>query len=258
MIDGNLGRTFKTFVRTVLPKKIVTKIDEIRNPPLFTYEQDGLKTKHNADFMNDPNFKKAYEAGAATGSWNGVSIHWRAFVACWAASIGSRLEGDFVECGVNKGGLARTAIEYVDFRNLKKRFFLLDTYEGLSGKYLTDAERRGGTKEGGYEPCYDAVVRTFSSYGSQAVIIKGPVPETLPQVTAAKIAYLSIDMNCVLPEIAAAETFWPRLSTGAVIVLDDYGWSPHYEQKKAFDIFAKERGVMVLALPTGQGIIVKS
>lgn len=247
----------KTAISALLPEKWAKTLRDLKNHSKYTYDQDGLKTLHNADFMHDPKFMKAYKAGTSTGSWNGSAVHWRAFVACWAADIGSRLEGDFVECGVNKGGLAFTVAEYVGLNTLNKRFFLLDTFEGLSAKYITQAERDSGIKEGGYEPCYDAVVRTFQVYGNKAIIIKGPVPETLPQVTADKIAFLSIDMNCALPEIAAAELFWPRLSRGGVIVLDDYGWSPHIEQKKAFDNFAKDRGVMVLGLPTGQGIIIK-
>ena len=41
------------------------------------------------------------------------------------------------------------------------------------------------------------------------------------------------------------------------MVLDDYGWRPHILQKQAWDAFAVERGVRILALPTGQGLIVK-
>jgi len=84
------------------------------------------------------------------------------------------------------------------------------------------------------------------------------VPETLPQVCADKICYLSLDMNCAEPEIAAAEYFWPRLESGAVIVLDDYGYSDEYlRQKRAFDEFARAKEVQVLLLPTGQGLIFK-
>ena len=42
-------------------------------------------------------------------------------------------------------------------------------------------------------------------------------------------------MNIVLPEIAAIEFFWDRLVPGAMVLLDDYGWSTHTAQKLAFD-----------------------
>lgn len=230
------------------------------NRPVYgkvRYNQDGLATTHNADFMREPRFAAAYAAGEATGSWTFGDLHWRAYIVCWAAERGAALQGDFVECGVNRGGYALTVMKYVDFPNLEKKFYLLDTYEGLVERLITPEEKAAGVRAGEYEPCYDAVVRTFNPYGDQVRIIKGIVPDTLPQVDAERIAFLSIDMNTRDPEIAAAAHFWDRLVSGAVVVLDDYGWRKHIEQKKAFDEFAKRRGTSVLALPTGQGLIFK-
>ena len=61
---------------------------------------------------------------------------------------------------------------------------------------------------------------TFRDFPN-VVIVPGMVPETLSSVKAEKICDLSLDMNAAVPEIAAAEYFWPRMSSGAVIVLDD-------------------------------------
>jgi hypothetical protein len=227
--------------------------------PLYgkaTYNQDGLATVHDAEFMHEPRFAAAYAAGKATGSWTFGDLHWRAYIVCWAAARGADLAGDFVECGVNRGGYALSVIRYVDFEKLPKTFFLLDTYEGLVERLISPEERARGVRVGEYEPCYDAVKRTFEPY-TNVEIIRGAVPDTLPLVTAEKIAFLSLDMNTRDPEIAAAEHFWDRLSSGAAIVLDDFGWRKHREQKVAFDEFARRRNVEVLALPTGQGLILK-
>lgn len=229
-------------------------VPELVTGPL-TYNWDGLATVHNCDFVRDGRFMKSYQLGKSTGSWGGEQIHWRAFVACWAADKGSRLEGDFVECGVNRGGLSRAVLDYVNFSALDKTFYLLDTFCGLEDRWISDAERARGIRPNGYEECYAGALKTFE--GFRAVIIRGAVPETLHQVKAAKVCYLSIDMNCAAPEIAAAEYFWDKLVPGAVIVLDDYGWRGHEEQKAAFDRFAPERGAAVLPLPTGQGLIFK-
>jgi O-methyltransferase len=221
-----------------------------------TYNEDGLVSTHNADFMHETRFAAAYAAGQATGSWTFGDLHWRAYIVCWAAERGAKLVGDFVECGVNRGGYALSVINYVDFAKLPKTFYLLDTYEGLVERYISPEEKAHGVRAGEYEPCYDAVIKTFSPY-SNVEIIKGTVPETLPRVKAEQIAFLSLDMNTRDPEIAAAECFWDRLVSGAAIVLDDFGWRKHLEQKRAFDEFARKRGVQVLALPTGQGLILK-
>jgi len=230
---------------------------ELISGPL-TYNREGLATVTNCDFLNDPRFQEAYRLGEQTGSWKDAKIHWRIHVLCWAADKASRLEGDFVECGVNRGGFSRAIMHFVDFPRLGKTFYLLDTFCGLEDRLVSDAERKRGIGVGKwfqYEECYEAVCKTFEDL--PVVIVRGVVPETLPQVKAAKVCYLSIDMNCVAPEIAAAEYFWDKLVPGAVIVLDDYGWKAHYEQKLAFDRFAARKGVMVLTLPTGQGLIFK-
>ena len=59
------------------------------------------------------------------------------------------------------------------------------------------------------------------------------------------------------PEIAAAHFFWDKIVPGGVVILDDYGFKGHEEQKAAFNEFAKQKNVPILQLPTGQGIIFK-
>ncbi|WP_051309255.1 TylF/MycF/NovP-related O-methyltransferase [Desulfogranum japonicum] len=259
-----IRKILRDIVPTSVRKQIIhcinTHSGNYINRPIYgkvTYNEDGFATTHNSDFKNDAQFSAAYAAGKATGSWTFGDLRWRAYIVCWAAERGAKLEGDFVECGVNRGGYALAVIKYINFEMLKKKFYLLDTYKGVVEQQITPEEKAAGVRAGEYEDCYEAVTRTFSSYGEQVKIIKGIVPDTLQQVDAEKIAFLSIDMNTRDPEIAAAKYFWHRLVSGAVIVLDDYGWRKHIEQKKAFDDFAKERGTSVLVLPTGQGLIFK-
>jgi O-methyltransferase len=108
-----------------------------------------------------------------------------------------------------------------------------------------------------YQECYEEVLETFSPFPN-AHIVRGIVPEFLPEVKADKVCYLSLDMNCADPEIAALEHFWPRLSTGAIVVMDDYAHLGYTKQKLALDEFARAQKVMILGLATGQGILVKN
>ena len=146
-------------------------------------------------------------------------------------------------------------MDYVDFRASGKTFYLLDTFDGLVDEYISESERAHGRIAGGYLECYDDVVKTFAGFPVR--IIRGPVPETLPQVEAETISYLSIDMNCAAPETAAIRHFWPRLVSGGVVVHDDYGFAGMDEQRHAFDGFAAEVNLKVLQLPTGQALIFK-
>jgi O-methyltransferase len=236
---------------------------ELKRPELnhfhgpITYDTDSLKTSNNCDFIHEARFAKAYAEAAATKPWEGFTLQWRTYIVCWFADHVKDLEGDFVECGVNTGAYAKAVISYVDFNHLNKTFFLLDTFEGMVEAMVSEPERKAGVSSyfGSYKNVYDQVRNTFAA--DRVKIIKGAVPETLPQCTAQKIAYLSIDMNCVAPEIAAAHYFWDKLVPGGVMILDDYGFPQHINQKIAFDQFAKEKGVEILCLPTAQGIVLK-
>ncbi len=253
----------KNFLKKYLPAPIVNLLWLIKHPRIqlnrsmsrYNYKEDCLATKHYPAFMEDDKFVASYNSAVKETSGD-PAIRWRAHIILWAANRGKNLEGDFVECGVNKGFFSKMVVEYIDFKKLPKTFFLLDTYEGLVEKYLTEKERGRGLESDEYEPCYEQVIKTFKDY-KNVKVIKGPVPDTLPRVNSKKIAYLSIDMNCVIPEIAAAEYFWNKLVSGAAIILDDYGHVGYEEQRYAFDKFAKDKNVNILCLPTGQGLILK-
>jgi hypothetical protein len=223
----------------------------------ISYDTDGLTTSANSDFIRDPQFAHAYAAAAATNPWPGFTLQWRVYIVCWFANMVKDLEGDFVECGVNTGAYARAVIDYVDFNKLNKTFYLFDTYEGMVENLVSEEEKKVGISYyfGNYKNVYDQVKQTFAPFNTN--IVKGPVPDTLPAFTGDKVAYLSIDMNCVAPEIAAADFFWDKMVSGAVMILDDYGFPQHIHQKLAFDEFAKRKGVSILSLPTSQGIIFK-
>jgi hypothetical protein len=60
-----------------------------------------------------------------------------------------------------------------------------------------------------------------------------------------------------MPEIAAIQFVWERLVPGAVVLLDDYAYYGYFSQKLAMDQFAREKGINIMSLPTGQGLVLK-
>lgn len=223
-----------------------------------THNQDNLATDHW--LTTNERFEAAYRKSMAAGLALSQETKWRVRTACWAAEIGQKLGGAFVECGVANGFMSRVIIDYLDFDG---PFYLLDTYNGLDERYVS-AEQLAGIRardaagrKSIYHEIYDQVVATFADRPNVHVV-RGAVPETLAQVPEQPIAYLSIDMNAAIPEIAAIEYFWPMLVKGAFVVLDDYGWQGHEEQRHAFDAWAIRARASLLSLPTGQGLIVKA
>jgi O-methyltransferase len=255
-----MANAAKRVLKKALPNFILQPIYRLLGSSLvegrLTYRQDGLYTTCDTEFLQEPMFLEAFALGRQAGILNDSKINYRAYVACWAALKGRDLEGDFVECGVYRGAMSRMIVHYIGFEKMpRKRLYLLDTFSGFPASCLTDEERRR-RRPADFGDTLDAVRATFRDFPN-VVIVPGTVPETLSSVDAEKVCYLSLDMNAAMPEIAAAKYFWPRMSSGAVMVLDDYGWPFHEVQKQEFDAFAADRGVKVLPMPTGQGLIFK-
>lgn len=222
----------------------------------FTFSEDGLCTIHNSDFCKNTRFKQAYECGFKTNSWRGWHLRWRAYLYCCFAEQSTACEGDFVECGVNLGGNARMLVEYLNFIELKKRMFLFDTFCGFDTAQLTKRERALVKGRYDYRSSFDSVKTTFQDFHF-VHLIEGSVPQSLKKVSINEICFLSIDLNCARPEVAALSYFWPKLSNGAVVLLDDYGFKHHEEQKVALDRLSLKLGFQIIQLPTGQGLIIK-
>jgi O-methyltransferase len=254
---------FKSLKKLYNTVRIAANLDRyyLLEKSRINYAQDLLYTFHNADFMKDPHFLESYELGKQTDGGHllkDYDIHWRTHVQCWAAYHATHLEGDFVDCGVSTGIFARSVMNYIDFQKLDKKYYLLDTFEGMSEKYSSrrEMERHEILGYGKKQGLYEQVQETFKDFNVK--IIKGPVPETLTEVDTLKVCYLSIDMNSVRPEAEALEFFWDKMVSGGIIILDDYGYANDTnDQKAAHDAFAKSKGVMVLTLPTCQGLIIK-
>lgn len=228
----------------------------------LTYNQDGLATQHSADFMRDGRFLEAYRVGMENGR-PGTQVEWRVHVALWCATQALRLEGDFVECGVHTGILSGAVMTWLDFaRHAKRKFYLFDTWQGIPAEQVSEDERRFGVLEMNRkyqngDALHADVVKKFSRWPN-AVVVRGRVPDSLGAMEGSdKVAYCSIDMNVAAAEMAAADFLWPRLVPGAFLLIDDYGWAAHVNQKKAWDAWARNTGVMILALPTGQGLVIK-
>jgi O-methyltransferase len=254
-LSGALSRLTSQQVENILyALRVAGHLEHLKDMRGAVYNDGYLISFLTADFLQDPAFAEAYRQGREADSWQGFDVRWRVHVLCWAANHGKRLGGDFVECGVNRGGNAAAVLHALDFANLTGRYFyLLDTYCGIPAE---DRHLAMSAYLHSYRECYEEVRERFRRFPN-ARLVRGRVPDTLSQVPSEKVCFLSIDMNCAEPEIAAAEFFWGRLTPGAMVVLDDYACPGHQRQKEAFDQFARGKGVQVLTLPTGQGLMCK-
>jgi O-methyltransferase len=241
-----------------LPRRLFWTIMAIYRPPRH-WGDDLAVWKRVLPYEADAPFAAAFAQSIAFApeSYKAADLRWRAHTACWAASAALALEGDFVECGVNTVVLAGAICRYVDFNKSGRNFWLFDTYEGIPLTLATARETRKFTVgEPLYKNVWDVATANFSAF-PRAHLVKGMVPDTLTSVDIDKVSYLSIDMNLAAPEKAALDYFWPKMVPGAIVVLDDYGFQGHEEQRIMADAFAASKGTKILSLPTGQGLLLK-
>lgn len=214
--------------------------------------------------MSDVRFMSAYRAGINSGQTFGgepnvdLHIEWRVAVSCWAASNAMKLPGDFVECGVCTGITSLAICNYVDFNSSEKNYWLFDTFSGIPVDMASvdDGDVRRMNAINYPNDVYEIAKQNFAPF-PRATLVRGRVPDTLPTVPIKTVCFLHIDMNLVKPERAALEYFWPKITPGGFIILDDYGWLGHSAQMRSADEFARSQGVEILALPTGQGLMLK-
>lgn len=227
------------------------------------YDQDGLSSIHNHEFLEEPRFQRAYQRGVQAAGQD-YRWHWRVHVGLWAAASAARLRGDFVECGVNRGFMSSAIMHFLDWNRQGRVFYLLDTFRGLDERLVSAEEKTAGVMErnrmelesGFYTTDVDSVRRNFAEWKNHT-IIAGTIPHTLTQIASRRIAFAHIDLNCSPPEVAAMKFLWQRLVPGAIVLLDDYAYHGYRSQKLGMDRFARMKRIEILSLPTGQGLLIR-
>lgn len=166
--------------------------------------------------------------------------------------IQNKIEGDIVECGVWKGGSSMiSALTLLKLKSCDKKIYLYDTFSGMtkpSGKDRPDTMDKWLDNNGKQfnKWCYaslDEVQGNMSktNYPKDKIIfVRGDVEHTIPQNIPEKISILRLDTDWYKSTYHELKYLYPRLSSGGVLIIDDYG---HHEgAKKAVDEYFAEIG----------------
>ena len=147
---------------------------------------------------------------------------------------------------------------FLDIDKTDKKIYLFDTYEGIPLEQLEESEKKlaahHNTKY--YNNNFERAKENFKEFNN-AVIVKGLLPDSLNLVDIDRICFLSIDLNQAFAEKSVIEILWDKLSPGAIVVIDDYGWRGHERQYEMWNDFASTHDRYIATLPTGQGLLVK-
>jgi len=171
--------------------------------------------------------------------------------------------GDFVECGVWKGGSSMVAAHTFKKRgDMAREMHLYDTFEGMSDPGENDVRmsdnkpanelltEEAADKLNSSNWCIapvEEVKKNLVSTGypeAKMNFIKGKVEETIPGNIPGKIALLRLDTDWFESTQHELVHLFPLLSTGGVLIIDDYG---HWKGSKlAVDSYFSEHKISLL------------
>src|SRR3990167_1977682 len=152
----------------------------------------------------------------------------------------SGIDGDFVECGVWRGGNSIVAADVFRRRGGLKKIWMFDTFSGMTAPTALDVSRNGeqamhkyrsGSRETHNEWCYaslDDVRKQFmeaSLLSDNVHFVEGDVSVTLKDVKNLpdRISVLRLDTDWYESTKLELEVLYPRLEPGGVLIVDDYG-----------------------------------
>jgi O-methyltransferase len=224
----------------------------------WAYDADGLATMHFSPFTADAEFARLYERMAA--DWfrdEVVDARWRMWLLTRWARYARALPGAYAEFGTYRGGCAWMILSTVGLGE-DRRLFLFDTYEGIPHDRLTDAERRDALGGRLADTSAGYVASLLADWDPIPVVVAGDVFDTVPATETGPLAFAHIDLNAAAPTEHVLRHVHERLVPGGVVVFDDYGWRGYEDQRARIDAFYAERPEEVVALPTGQAIVLKA
>jgi O-methyltransferase len=156
--------------------------------------------------------------------------------------INAKIDGDFVECGVWKGGSAMViALALIEMGQTNRAIYLYDTFEGMPCPTTEDYMVLNSTAQSKLEWeknnkidhndwCFSPkseVKRNLLSTGfpeEKLIFVKGKVETTIPLTMPSKISLLRLDTDWYESTKHELIHLYPILEKNGVLILDDYGY----------------------------------
>ncbi len=176
--------------------------------------------------------------------------------------LSNNIEGDFVECGVWRGGSAMLIAKMLSNRNVyNRKIYLYDTYEGMTEPTNKDLSSNGENATTLFKKIIDESGKPawcvanltdvknnmkLTKYPeNNLVYIEGKVEDTIPKnLPEHQIAILRLDTDWYESTKHELIHLYPMIAKNGILIIDDYGcWKGC---QKAVDEYFKENKVPVL------------
>jgi len=137
-------------------------------------------------------------------------------------------DGDVIECGVYRGGSLAQIATVLKARRPEKRVFGVDTFEGHPYDYEQDIPEGGKVlhHKGLFAKSQLEKVRLYLGEAglTNVKLFKGLVEEVLPkELDNERFCFAHLDLDLYKSTKSALSFLVPRMTTGGIIVFDDYG-----------------------------------
>ena len=147
--------------------------------------------------------------------------------------------GSVAEVGVYRGDFAR----YINLLFPDRKLYLFDTFEGFPEVDAKIDQMKGfsNANQDWSETSLELVIKKMT-YPENVIIKKGRFPDTAYDIDD-RFAFVSLDVDLYLPTKQGLEFFYPRLSSGGVIMVHDFNNAGYKGVRHAVLEFCKENKV---------------
>lgn len=191
------------------------------------------------------------------------TLSWRHYLVYWSATLAARFNTsssyNFVEAGTCDGLTIKFAISALENEislDTNYKVFLYDAWDAMKLEHLTTKES-GATGHYSYLSI-EQTKTNLKEYREHCEFVKGYIPEVFSENPGPRdLSWLHIDLNSSMPTQKTLEQFAPKLTSGGVVLFDDYGHGGFSETKKVADEFFSKKDGILMPLPTGQAIFFK-
>ena len=145
--------------------------------------------------------------------------------------MSSKIPGCIIECGVFKGASLIRFATFLKLLKSNKKIIAFDTFgKHTTTKISSDHKRRKILLSHGKEAISEKQLMNIlkrKGLEKNIQLIKGDITETVPNYLKLnpklKISLLNLDVDFYEPSMSILKNFYPKLSKGGILMLDDYG-----------------------------------
>jgi hypothetical protein len=160
--------------------------------------------------------------------------------------------GSIAEGGVFQGEFAREMNRVFP----QKKLYLFDTFSGFDARDITVEQGNNFSEygESHLSTTSEELVLEKLPFSERAIIRKGYFPETAVGVEDT-FCFVNLDFDLYQPTLAGLEFFYPRMTTGGIILVHDY-FSKGYKGVKQAVLEFVDKGEGIRLFPIGDGLSV--